>query len=597
MDAAADIRSPEVLVQHRADGCTLLKAPQPLPSYPARLTARLQHWAAAAPNRIFLAERHGMEWRSVTYAQAMETVGALAQALLGRDVSSGRPVLILSGNDIDHALLGLACLHVGIPYAPVSEAYSLLSADHVKLRQIVALTTPGLVFVSDAARFKRALQTAVPDGIEVVAARNGRAGDTALDHLMASPATTAVIAAAARVGADTLAKLLFTSGSTGAPKAVINTHGMLCANQAMIADHFPFLEREPPVLVDWLPWSHTFGGNNNFNMVLYHGGSLYIDGGRPVPGQFEPTVQALREVAPTLHLTVPKGWEALAQHLRADPALNQQFWSHLRVPFYAAASLPQPLWDELARLSRAATGRELPMVTGLGSTETAPMAFCNGPGATVAGHVGLPVAGVEVKLTPVDGKLEARIRGPSVTPGYWRDPVRTAAAFDNEGYYRMGDALAWVDPEQPGRGLRFDGRLAEDFKLLSGTWVSVGPLRARLIAALSPYLRDVVIAGHDRDYIAVLAIPANPAAADPAVGEALLAALAALRAEATGSSTRVMRLAFTHGPLSIDAGEVTDKGSLNQAAVLRRRADEVAALFADPPPPNVLCLQPEELVA
>lgn len=587
------IRVPAVLLERRADGATLLRAAHPLPSYPARLTAHLERWAAAAPDHVFLAEREGAGWRSVTYAQALGRVRRIAQGLLDRGLSEDRPVLILSGNSVGHALLGLACCHAGVPYAPVSTAYSLLSADHAKLRQMVALARPGLVAVSDGAAFRHALDAAVPPGTEVAAAVNGRPGDTPLAELEA-PETAAVAAAADRVGPDTLAKLLFTSGSTGAPKAVINTHRMLCANQAMIAAHFTFLDDEPPVLVDWLPWSHTFGGNNNFNLVLRNGGTLYLDAGRPVPGGFGPTLAALREVAPTLHMNVPKGWEMLAHHLRADPALNRQFFSRLRVLFYAAASLPAPLWDELARLSLAATGRVVPMVTGLGSTETAPMAFCNGPGARVPGQVGLPVAGIEVKLAPVEGKLEARVRGPSVTPGYWRDPARTREAFDAEGFLCMGDALAWVDPERPELGLRFDGRLAEDFKLLSGTWVSVGPLCARLLAAMAPHVRDVVVAGHGRDYLAVLALPHDPSAMhDPAVRAHLAGMLRTLAREAAGSSARVLRLAFLASPPRIDAGEVTDKGSINQGAVLRLRAAEVEALYAEPPPAHVLCADME----
>ena len=574
----ADIRTPEVLVEHRADGSFLLRAPQPLPAYNPRLTDRLVHWAGAAPDRAFLMARDGEGWRTLTYGDALTQVRRLAQGVLSRAVSAERPVLILSGNSIAHALLGLACAHVGVPYAPISVAYSTLSQDHAKLRQIVALTTPGLVFI-EGAGFDRARAVLPPD-IDVV-------GPGDLD----SEPTVAVDAAFAAVRAGTIAKLLFTSGSTGLPKAVINTHGMLCANQAMIGDHFPFLAQEPPVLVDWLPWSHTFGGNNNFNQVLMNGGTMVLDEGRPMPNQFGPTIDALRHVAPTMHLAVPKGWEELARHLQTDPALNRQFWSRMRVPFYAAASLPQPLWDALAALSQAATGRVVSMVTGLGATETAPMAFCNGPGGRVAGHVGLPVAGLDVKLAPVDGKLEARVRGPSITPGYWRDPARTAAAFDDEGYYRMGDALAWVDPAEPGRGLRFDGRLAEDFKLLSGTWVSVGPLRSRLIAAMAPHVRDVVVAGHDRDGIAVLLLPAGPV--DTAMRAHVAAALDRLAREATGSATRVVRAAFLGSAPSIDAGEITDKGSVNQSAILRRRAEEVIALYADPPPPHVICVMPE----
>ena len=578
----ADIRTPEVLVQRRADGAFLLRAPQELPPYPARLTDRLVHWAHMAPDQAFLITRDGAGWRTLTYGAALRRVRAVAAGLLRRAVSAERPLLILSGNSVPHALVGLAAAHVGVPYAPISVAYSTLSSDHAKLRQIVALTTPGLVFIEGGAGYERARAVLPPD-LEVVSLADLEAGaDEAVDR------------AHAAVRADTVAKLLFTSGSTGAPKAVINTHGMLCANQAMIADHFPFLAQEPPVIVDWLPWSHTFGGNNNFNQVLYHGGTMVLDEGRPMPGQFGPTLDALRAFPPTLHLAVPKGWEELARHLAADPALNRRFWSRLRVPFYAAASLPQPLWDALAELSRAATGQVVAMVTGLGSTETAPMAFCNGPGGRVAGHVGLPVAGVAVKLAPMDGKLEARIRGPSITPGYWRDPARTTAAFDDEGYYRMGDALAWVDPADPQRGLRFDGRLAEDFKLLSGTWVSVGPLRARLIAAMAPHVRDVVVAGHDRDGIAVLLLPAGPV--DGAVRAAVGTALTALAREATGSATRVLRAAFLEGALSIDAGEITDKGSVNQSAILRRRPGEVAALYAERPPAHVISADLEPAV-
>ncbi len=575
-------------VEHRADGCTLVRSTRPLPAYPTRVTERLDHWAAQTPDTDFLAERRDGAWRRVTYRQARDAVRSIAQALLQRGLSAERPVLILSGNSIDHALLGLACLHVGIPYAPISAAYSLASTDFMKLRQIVALATPGLVFAAGAAHGP-ALAATVPAGVETVTELGALAGATPSD---------AVAAAAGLVNGDTVAKLLFTSGSTGSPKAVINTHRMLCANQAMIAGVFCTAEFEPPVLLDWLPWSHTFGGNHNFNLVLFHGGTLFIDAGRPVPGQFGPTVAALREIAPTLHLSVPKAWEELARHLDADPALNRRFFSRLRVPFYAAASLPQPLWDRLQRLSRAATGRVVPMLTGYGSTETAPMALCTDGSSDRAGHIGLPVLGVELKLVAAQGKLEMCIRGPLVTPGYWRDPVRTASAFDAEGFYPMGDAATWLDPARPEAGLCFDGRLAEDFKLTSGTWVSVGPLRAHLIAAMAPDIRDIVVAGHDRDAVAVLAIPADPAAvADRAVRDRVGAVLSRLARQAPGSAARVTRLAFLTDTLSIDAGEVTDKGSINQAAVLRCRPAAVAALYAEPPPPHVLCAEPAPVQA
>ncbi len=573
-------------VEHRQDGCTLLHTPEVLPPYPARVTERLGHWARTTPGATFLAERDGTGWRRLSYGQALEDVRRVAQGLLARGLSADRPVMILSGNSIDHAVLGLACLHVGIAYAPVSTAYSLVSRDFAKLRSLMDLTTPGLIFGRGPA-FADALRAVTPPGAKTV---------DDLTFLMQTP-TAEVDIAAERVGEDTIAKLLFTSGSTGAPKAVINTHRMLCSNQAMIASRFQFVAQEPPVLVDWLPWSHTFGGNHNFNLVLFNGGSLFIDPGRPLPGQFEATVAALREVAPTLHLAVPKAWDELAPHLRADPAFNRHFYSRLRVPFYAAASLPQPLWDELERLSAEATGRAVPMITGLGSTETAPMAMMDDGVNGQAGRVGLPVPGVRIKLAPVDGKLEMRIKGPSIMPGFWRDPVRTAAAFDDEGYYRTGDALIWVDAAQPGQGLRFDGRLAEDFKLSTGTWVSVGPLRTMLIAALAPDIREIVVAGHDRDALAVLAIPYDPAIAGDPVARGRIAGILRTLANTAGSAARVTRLAFLIDPLSLDAGEVTDKGSVNQSALLRNRAAEVAALYLDPPAVHVMCVAAEPALA
>jgi len=429
-------------------------------------------------------------------------------------------------------------------------------------------------------RLGPALHAAVPAGVEVAVAAS---------LLLATPPTPDVDRAAARVGPDTVAKILFTSGSTGQPKGVITTQRMLCSNQQMLRQAFPVLTEEPPVLLDWLPWSHTFGGSHNLGLVLANGGSLYLDEGRPVPGQFAETVRNLREIAPTLYFNVPKGYEELARHLDADPDLRRRFFSRVRLLFYAAASLPQPVWDYMDRLAVQATGTRIQWMTGLGSTETAPFALSCRPDVTGAGNVGLPSPGMQLKLAPVDGKLEARVRGPNVTPGYWRDPAQTAAAFDAEGFFRMGDALVFADPDDRQRGFRFDGRVGEDFKLVTGTWVSVGPLRARLVEALSPWVRDLVIAGLDRDYLAVLALPATPeTAGDPAVRVALQDRLDLLAAEATGSSTRIRRLAFLTAPLSIDAGELTDKGTINQRGVLRNHAQQVHELYADPPLPHVL---------
>jgi feruloyl-CoA synthase len=409
--------------------------------------------------------------------------------------------------------------------------------------------------------------------------------------LESRPATAAVDAAHAAVGPDTVAKVLFTSGSTGRPKGVITTQRMLCANQEMLRTVLQFLAEAPPVLCDWLPWNHVFGGSHNFGIALYNGGTLYVDEGKPMPGAFDATVRNLRDVESTAYFNVPRGYEMLVPELRADPVLRERFFRRVEILFYAAAGLGQRFWDELQELAVEACGERVRMVTGLGATESAPFALCVASDDARAGMVGLPVPGVDLKLVSVGDKLEARLRGPSITPGFWRDPVRTRAAFDEEGFYRLGDALVWVDPDDPSKGFAFDGRLDEDFKLSTGTWVSVGPLRARLLAALAPYAQDVVIAGHDRDEVTTLIFP-NRATCDALRSDDLRAILAGrlgdVCAEATGSSTRVPRALMLDQPPSIDAAEVTDKGSINQRAVLRHRAALVEELYALPTPARVI---------
>jgi feruloyl-CoA synthase len=563
----------------RADGALIVECPHELPAYAMPLTARLVHWAEVAPERVFLARRGAdRAWVRLSYAEALRRVRGIAGALLTRGVSAERPVAILSGNSLAHALLGLACLHAGIPYVPVSVAYSLISTDHAKLRHIIGQTTPGLVFAEDAGLFGKAIAAAVPEGVEVL--------DAAGLEALAAHSDEGVDAAFAAVTPETVAKILYTSGSTGLPKGVINTQRMLCANQAQLLFALPFMADEPPVLVDWLPWNHTFGGNHNVGLVLYNGGTLYIDDGKPLPGRpMEETIANLREVSPTIYFNVPKGYEELIRYLAAEPVLRESFFRNLRLTFYSAAGLAQHIWDELARLAIETVGAPITMLTGLGATETAPFAVVTRADCAGSGVVGLPTAGVSLKLVPNGEKLEARIKGPNVTPGYWRDAAKTAEAFDEEGWYKFGDALRFVDPERRELGFAFDGRVSEDFKLATGTWVSVGPLRARIIAAGSPWVRDAIIAGIDKDYIAVLIVPQDT----PPEG-GLQALLASLAASATGSSTLVRRAALIDTPLSIDAGEVTDKGSLNQRAALRHRADRVAHLFADPPPSYVVVL-------
>lgn len=594
---------PRVILEKRPDGAAILRSPLPCRPPARSLGILLDEWAARAPNRPFLRERAaagGERWRSLTFGEARRLSRAIAQALLERGLSPERPILILAENGIDHALVALAAMEVGLPVAPVSTAYARLSRDFGKLRHILDQIEPELVFVDDPNRYAGALAAVDLRGAELVAARPAPDGvqATPLAELLARQPEPAVDEAAAMVGPDTLAKILFTSGSTDQPKGVINTQAMLCSNQEAIAQVWPFLEREPPVLVDWLPWSHTFGGNHNFNMALRHGGTLVIDEGKPTPALIEATVANLRAVAPTLSFNVPRGYAMLVDRLEADPAFNRHFFSRLRMIFYAAASLPQSTWERLEALSRAARGEVVPMVSAWGLTETAPAATVVHFPIPRAGVIGLPLPGTELKLQPSAGRLAMEVRGPNVTPGYWRRPDLTAKAFDAEGWFRTGDAGRLEDEADPSRGVVFDGRLAENFKLATGTWVGVGALRVAALAAASPLIEDAVVTGHDRDEIGLLAFP-NAAAcralcpdlpaeaplaqvlAAPAVRDAVAAGLRRHNAGAGGSSGTVCRVLLLDEPPSIDGSEITDKGYINQRAVLTRRADAVVRLNDD----------------
>ncbi len=600
----------DAVLERRANGVIHIRTAQELGRYHGNLSEPLETWAKAAPERVFLGQRDAQgPWRTLGYAQVLEHVKRIGAALLRRGLSPERPIAIISGNDIEHALLGLAAIYVGIPYAPISPAYSLMSGDFGKLRMMIELLTPGLVFANDGGPFARAISATVPESVELVVTRNPPANrkTTLFADLVDAEDDAGVAAAHTHVTPATIAKFLFTSGSTGTPKAVINTHRMLCSNQAMIAAGFCFVADEPPVVVDWLPWSHTFGGNHNFNMVLVNGGSLYIDDGNPTPPGVPKTARNLREIAPTIYFNVPKGYEALIPHFRADAELRRNFFSRLKVLFYAGAGLNQTTWDELTRLAVETTGERIIFLTSLGSTETAPLALACSWDFDRPGNIGLPAPGVELKLVPNEGKLEARLRGPHITPGYWRQDQLTRDAFDQEGYYKLGDALKFVDPDDPGKGLLFDGRIAEDFKLSTGTWVSVGSLRARFIDHFAPYVRDVVFAGADRDDIAALVFPdieacrklgglaadAPPAAVvdAPHVRAKFAELLKTLAAASPGSSTRVMRAIPMAEPPSMDKGEMTDKGSINQRAVLKNRAGLVEDLYATPPPAHIIAVE------
>ncbi|MBN9043893.1 MAG: feruloyl-CoA synthase [Rhizobiales bacterium 62-47] len=598
---------PAVTVERRADGTIYLRPRTALGDYPQRLTDRLHHWAATAPDRVFMAERDAIGgWRKLTYAQLLSASRHIASALLSRGLSAERPLMILSGNSIDHALLAFGALYAGVPFCPVSPAYSLVSKDYGKLAFVIKLLTPGLVFADDATLFADALRANVPDDVEIAATRGSVPGRsvTPLADLLATPEHAQLDATHDAIGPDTIAKFLLTSGSTGNPKAVINTQRMICANQVMLRDTLAFLKDEPPVIVDWLPWNHTFGGNHNIGLTLFNGGSMYLDAGKPTPGGIEQTVRNLREISPTVYFNVPKGYESLLPYLRDDAALRQKFFGRLHAMFFSGAALSPYVWNSLDEIAVAVTGKRVPMLTGLGATETAPFFMSVTPETSRSGHVGLPVLGNDAKLVPNNGKIEVRAKGPNVTPGYWRQPELTAKAFDDEGFYIFGDAIKPADANNFDAGFDFDGRISEDFKLGSGTWVSVGPLRARFVAACAPLVRDVVIAGINRDELSALVMldldgcrvvnPALPpddlaaAASDPKIRQAFAERLARFAAAATGSSNRITRAILIDTPLSIDRGEVTDKGSINQRAVLEHRADVIEGLYASPPAPQVI---------
>lgn len=596
-----------------AGGGFVLRSPLALGPFDVKVGDWLERWADEAPSRTFLRERPDGDveraFREVSYAEAFARVKELGAGLLAIGVSRERPLLILSDNGIDHALLTLAAMDVGAPAAPVSQAYSLLSSDHDKVVEIARKVRPGAIYCDDGARFQRALAKlgrALDDPFAVVTSKNkpDRASAFSIESLSGSEAARS--RAAASVDGDTIAKILFTSGSTGTPKGVVNTHRMLCSNQAAIRLVWPFVRDAAPEVVDWLPWSHTFGANHNFHLVLANGGTLTIDGGKPTPERIDVSARNLAAVSPTLYFNVPRGFDLLLPLLESDEVLRARFFARLDLVFYAAAALPQPLWDRMIAVSTLARGEPITMVSAWGSTETSPLATSVHFSIPRAGVIGLPIPGTELRFAKVGTKLELRVKGPNVTPGTWDRGVVTPAALDDEGFLPTGDGGRLEDERDPSKGVVFDGRIAENFKLMSGTWVMAGELRVRLVGACAPLVTDAVVAGHDREELGVMLFPSE-AACRKVVGGGegrslanlcecpeLLAIVREKIAEHNrahpGSSARVARAILLREPPSIDAGEITDKGYLNQAAILARRAGLVTALFAERPGPDVMVL-------
>jgi feruloyl-CoA synthase len=593
--------APEIVADHRADGSILLKSTAPLKPSARCVGDWLEHWARQTPDRVFLGERASVDapWTTITYKDALGQVRATAAWILAQGLSAERPLVILGDNSVDHALFALAAQHVGVPSAAISPAYSLMSRDFDKLKSMITLLEPGAIYVSGTKPFAAALAAIKPLHSAKIISGNAEDADAiSFRSIGATPETPDVEKAFAAVTPDTIAKFLFTSGSTGAPKAVINTQRMLTSSQQAKAQTWAFLEgARDLVILDWLPWSHTFGANHNFNLVLRNGGTLYVDGGKPAPGLFATSLANLRSVMPTVYFNVPRGFDMLIAALRGDDELRRRFFGEVKFAFYAGAALPQNLWDALEELSIKTSGRALPMVSAWGSTETSPLATDCHFQANRSGNIGVPIPGTELKLVPSGEKLEVRVRGPNVTPGYWKAPELTAQAFDADGFYLIGDAVTFADPARPELGLFFDGRVAEDFKLNSGTWVSVGTLRVAGISALAPLAQDIVVTGHGGDEVRFLVFPniaacrAHAGLPDSAevkdvlghekIRAAIAQGLAKLKAQSGHSSGHATRALLLAEPASVDGGEITDKGYINQRAVLTRRAGTVAALDND----------------
>ncbi|KCV81303.1 feruloyl-CoA synthase [Actibacterium atlanticum] len=597
MTQASHTQPHQVARENRADGSILLHSTHPLGPVADKTGDWLHHWSQEAPDRVFLAERSGAGWREESYAAALQKVQAIAQSLLARGMGPDTPIIIMSGNGVDHGLLSLAAHYIGVPTVPVAEQYSLIHGAHGRLRHAIELVHPKMAYVVDADQYSEALALDALNGIEVVATRTGQAKNvTAFEDLLKGDASVDLQAAYADVTPDTVAKILMTSGSTSAPKGVLTTHRMMCVNQTQIADALPFLRARPPRVVDWLPWNHVFGGSHNFNMMLANGGSFYVDDGKPVKGLFDRTVENLSMITGSLVFNVPVGFGMLLNALKADDGLKQRFFEDLDLIFYAGASLPQDIWEGFQNMARDITGKIPLMTSSWGLTETAPATMMQHEPIDRSGVVGVPLNGVVAKLIPdSDMRCEVRVKGPNVMTGYFEDPVKTKDAFDEEGFFITGDAMVFVDPDDVNKGMKFDGRISEDFKLLTGTWVRAAQLRLDMLSCLAPLAADLVITGADRDQIGVMVFPDKTELSregfdltddngafrcDLLQGE-IHRRLVERAREISGSSTRISRAIVLSEPPSMADGEITAKGNLNFRKVLTRRKNLLDRLYDD----------------
>lgn len=575
------------------------KNEQLLANFPTKITDKLVHWAITKPDHTFIGRRNPTtrDWHKLSYAETLEKVKSIAQYLLNLEFISDETIVILSENSLEHALLALASVHIGITYTSISPPYSLVSDDFGKLSHCLELMTPKVIFAQSGKVYQKAIELSKILFLEATIITVDGENGIYFQEMLNTKATADVDAAAAKVNADTIAKVLFTSGSTGLPKGVMNHQGMWCANLQQITQVLPFMQQQSPVFIDWLPWNHTFGSNHNFGLALYNGGTILIDDGKPTPKGIEETVQNLREISPTAYFNVPKGFEMLISYLEKEPVLRENFFKNLNILFYAGASLAQPVWNRLEELAVETIGVKIPIITGLGCTESGPSAMFANWGGAFSGLLGVPVAGMDVKLVPNGDKLEARYKAPNVTKGYWRNDEDTKKAFDEDGYYKTGDAVKFLDENNPDKGLVFDGRIAEDFKLSTGTWVNVGVLKAKVISKGSPIIQDVVLAGLDKEYIgAILFLNADACRELANLGSEISKEEAYLNVEvetflndwlaefnitSTGSSTKIKKYVIAIEAPSIDLGEITDKGSLNQRAVLKHRTHLVNEMYSD----------------